>query len=428
MRYEPINPELFIHNRKRFIAKMKPNSIGIFDSNTHMPDNGDSFYRFKQNSNLFWLSGIIQENTKIILFPQNPDKKYQTVLVLDRPNELKEKWDGKRLTKTIAQSISGIETILWNDQLEPLLQKWIHAADIIYLDTNENDRRNHHVETSEYNLIHRLKHQYPLHHYERAASLLKYLRSIKSTYEVQLIQKAIDITNNTFKHVLKFIKPGVYEYEIEAEIMHSFIRQKATNAYNNIIASGANACILHYIENNCMCQNNDLILMDFGAAYANYCADLTRTVPINGTFNPRQKEVYNTCLRIQQFAKSILKPGVIIKDYTEQVYENAQKEFLNIGLITSEQILKDTEDCKAYQTYLYHGISHHLGIDVHDLAIGHLPLEPGMVLTVEPGIYIAAENMGIRIENNIVITDNGHKDLMKDIPVEVSDLEKIMLA
>ena len=426
MRYEPINPDLFNHNRNRFIANMKPNSIGIFDSNTLMPENGDSFYRFKQNSNLFWLSGIIQENTKVILYPQNPDAKYQTVLVLDRPNQLKEKWDGKRLTQTLAKSISGITTVIWNDQLETLLQKWIHAADIIYLDTNENDRRNHYVETSEYTLIKRLRHQYPLHHFERAASIFKYLRSIKSAWEIQLIQKAIDITNNTFKNLLKFIKPGVYEYEIEAEIMHSFIRQRATNAYSNIIASGANACILHYVENNCVCQNNDLILMDFGANYANYCADLTRTVPINGIFSARQKEVYDTCLRIHQFAKSILKPGVIIKDYTEQVYLNAQKEFLNIGLITSDEISKDSEDCKSYQTYLYHGISHHLGIDVHDLAIGHLPLEPGMVLTIEPGIYIAKENMGVRIENNVVITENGTDDLMKDIPYQVADIEKLM--
>lgn len=426
MRYEPINPDLFNHNRNRFIANMKPNSIGIFDSNTLMPENGDSFYRFKQNSNLFWLSGIIQENTKVILYPQNPDAKYQTVLLLDRPNQLKEKWDGKRLTQTLAKSISGITTVIWNDQLETLLQKWIHAADIIYLDTNENDRRNHYVETSEYTLIKRLRHQYPLHHFERAASIFKYLRSIKSAWEIQLIQKAIDITNNTFKNLLKFIKPGVYEYEIEAEIMHSFIRQRATNAYSNIIASGANACILHYVENNCVCQNNDLILMDFGANYANYCADLTRTVPINGIFSARQKEVYDTCLRIHQFAKSILKPGVIIKDYTEQVYLNAQKEFLNIGLITSDEISKDSEDCKSYQTYLYHGISHHLGIDVHDLAIGHLPLEPGMVLTIEPGIYIAKENMGVRIENNVVITENGTDDLMKDIPYQVADIEKLM--
>ncbi|MCX8473142.1 MAG: Xaa-Pro aminopeptidase [Sediminibacterium sp.] len=426
MRYEAINPDLFNHNRNRFIANMKPNSIGIFDSNTLMPENGDSFYRFKQNSNLFWLSGIIQENTKVILYPQNPDAKYQTVLLLDRPNQLKEKWDGKRLTQTLAKSISGITTVIWNDQLETLLQKWIHAADIIYLDTNENDRRNHYVETSEYTLIKRLRHQYPLHHFERAASIFKYLRSIKSAWEIQLIQKAIDITNNTFKNLLKFIKPGVYEYEIEAEIMHSFIRQRATNAYSNIIASGANACILHYVENNCVCQNNDLILMDFGANYANYCADLTRTVPINGIFSARQKEVYDTCLRIHQFAKSILKPGVIIKDYTEQVYLNAQKEFLNIGLITSDEISKDSEDCKSYQTYLYHGISHHLGIDVHDLAIGHLPLEPGMVLTIEPGIYIAKENMGVRIENNVVITENGTDDLMKDIPYQVADIEKLM--
>ncbi|MDI9337963.1 MAG: Xaa-Pro aminopeptidase [Alphaproteobacteria bacterium] len=425
MKYEPINPNLFIQNRQRFVNKMQKNSLGIFKSNLPMPSNGDAFYNFKQNSNIFWLCGIEQENTWVLLNPNASEKKYRQVLVLDRPNELKEKWDGKRLTKEQAIKISGIETIIWNDQLEPLLQKWIHAIDTIYLDSNENDRRNHNVMTSEYELIYKLKQQYPLHQFQRAAAIFKYLRSIKSPIEIQLIAKAIDITNQTFQSLLKIMKPGIFEYDIEAHIMYSFIRNKAKNAYNNIIASGDNARILHYIENSSVCKNGDLILMDFGAEYANYCADLTRTVPVNGKFTSRQKEVYTACLNIHQYAKSILKPGVILRDYTEKVGDKATKEFLKIGIVKKEDTKYDTPDNKAYQKYLYHGISHHLGIDVHDYGITHLPLEPGMVLTVEPGIYIQEENMGIRLENNVVITATGHTDLMKHVPIQIADIESL---
>ncbi|MCX6210207.1 MAG: aminopeptidase P N-terminal domain-containing protein, partial [Bacteroidetes bacterium] len=311
MKYEQLNNQIFINNRKRFIKQMKAKSIAIIGSNDEVPTNGDAIYKYKFNSNLFWLTGIEQEDSMIILFPDNVDAKYREVLVLVRPNELKEKWDGKRLRTAEAQAISGIQTIVWLDSLEGLLQPWIHLADNIYLDSNENDRKASLVRTRDYRLIDEMKFRYPLHNYLRAAKVFKELRGIKTKEEVVVMQRACDITENTFRHLLKFIKPGVMEYEIEAEIMHQFLRQRATGeAYGSIIASGDNARILHYINNNQECKDGDLILMDFGASYGGYNADLTRTIPVNGKFTKRQKEVYNACLHLHNYAKSILEVGI----------------------------------------------------------------------------------------------------------------------
>ena len=288
---------------------MEPNSIAIFTSNDEVPSNGDALYTFRQNSDLFWLSGIEQEESMVIIFPNNPDPKYREVLVLMRPNELKEKWDGKRLRVSEAQAISGIQTIVWLDSLDGLLQPWIHLADNIYLDSNENDRKASLLQTRDYRFIDEMKSRYPLHNYMRAAKLMKELRAIKTPLEIEVMQKAIDITETTFRRLLKFIRPGVMEYEIEAEIMHSFLTQRATGqAYNGIIASGDNARILHYVSNNQECKDGDLILMDFGAQYGGYCADLTRTVPVNGKFTRRQRTVYNACLHLHDYAKSLLRP------------------------------------------------------------------------------------------------------------------------
>jgi len=317
MKYLALNPEIFIENRRRFIDDMKPNSIAIFVSNDEMPVNGDALYPFKQNSDLFWLSGIIQEDSMVVLFPDNPDPKYREVLVLVRPNELKEKWDGKRLRTNEAQNISGMKTIVWLDALDALLQPWIHLADTIYLDTNENDRKASLIRTRDYQYVDELKSRYPLHHYERAAKIMKELRGIKTALEIEVLQKAIDITDNTFRRLLKFIKPGVMEYEIEAEIWYSFLNQRATGpGYNSIIASGDRARTLHYVTNDQECKDGELVLMDFGAEYGNYNADLTRTVPVNGKFTRRQKTVYNACLHLHNYAKDLLKPGVSIVDYT----------------------------------------------------------------------------------------------------------------
>lgn len=429
MKYLPLDPKIFINNRKRFVKHLHPNSIAIFVSNDEVPTNGDAIYKFKQNSNLVWLTGIVQEDSMLILFPDNPDKKYREVLVLVRPNELKEKWVGKSLRAHEATAISGIETIVWTDSIEDALQAWVHLADNIYLDTNENDRKvsTSPVQTRAYRFAEEMKAKYPLHHFHRLAKITKELRAIKTKEEIEVVQKAIDITENTFRKLLQFIKPDVYEYEIEAEIMHSFLSQRATGeAYGSIIASGDRARTLHYVTNNEQCKSGELILMDFGAEYGNYNADLTRTVPVNGKFTTRQKQVYNACLHLHKYSKSLLKPGITLVDYSEKVGDEATKEFLKLGILTKADVKNEDKDNRAYRKYLYHGISHHLGIDVHDLGTRTKPIEPGMLLTVEPGIYIEQEQMGIRIENNVWITKNGNVDLMKNIPITVEEIEALM--
>jgi Xaa-Pro aminopeptidase len=426
-KYLPLDNNIFIQNRKRFTSKMQPNSIAIFVSNDEFPLNGDALHHYQQNSDLFWLSGIEQEGSMVILFPNNPDPKYREVLVLTRPQELKEIWDGKRLRANEATAISGMKTIVWSDVLDGMLQQWIHLADSIYLDSNENDRKNNLVRTNEYRFIDEMQARYPLHQYLRAAKILKDLRGIKTKEEVQVIQKAIDITEVAFRRLLKFIQPGVYEYEIEAEIFHSFLSQRATGpAYHSILASGDNARTLHYVSNNNQCKDGELILMDFGAAYGGYNADLTRTVPVNGKFTKRQKEVYNACLHLHDYAKSILKPGISVLKYTDKVGEEATKQFLKIGLLNKSDIKNEDAENRAYRKYLYHGISHHLGIDVHDLGTRTEPIQSGMVFTVEPGIYIKEEKMGVRIENNIWITKTGNQDLFKNIPIKAEEIEALM--
>lgn len=427
MKYLPLNSNIFVQNRKRFVEQMDKRSIAIFNSNDELPTNGDALYKFKQNSDLFWLTGIEQEDTMLILFPDNPDTKYREVLVLVRPNELKEKWDGHRLRVAEAKAISGITTIVWLDTLDSLLQSWIHITENIYLNTNENDRKANWIPVRDYRYAETMKQHYPLHTYKRSAVILKRLRSIKSALEVEVIQKAIDITDVAFRKLLKFIKPGVMEYAIEAEIFHSFLSQRGTGvAYNSIIASGDRARTLHYIDNNQECKSGELLLMDFGAEYGNYCADLSRTIPVNGKFTTRQKIVYNACLHLHHYAASILKPGISILDYSDKVGEEATKIFVKIGLLKKEDIKNEDKSNRAYRKYLYHGISHHLGIDVHDLGTRTEPIKAGMVFTIEPGIYIEEEKMGIRIENNFWITKNGNKDLMKNIPITVEEIERLM--
>lgn len=427
MKYLPLNAEIFIQNRKRFTEKMEKNAIAIFNSNDELPLNGDALYKFKQNSDLYWLTGIEQEDTMLVLFPDNPDKKYREVLVLVRPNELKEKWDGRRHRAAEAKLISGPITVIWLDMLDGLLQQWIHLADTIYLNTNENDRKANLVPVRDYRYAQELMKRYPLHQFRRSAKIMRELRAIKTALEVEVLQKAIDITETSFRRLLKFIRPGVMEYEIEAEIYHSFLSQRATGpAYGSILASGDRARTLHYFSNNEECKDGELILMDFGAEYGGYCADLTRTVPVNGKFTKRQKIVYNACLDIHNYAKSILKPGITILQYHDKVGEHATQVFVKIGLLKKEDVKNEDPENRAYRKYLYHGISHHLGIDVHDLGTKTEPVKAGMVFTVEPGIYIEEEKMGIRIENNLWITKNGNKDLMATMPITADDIERLM--
>ncbi len=427
MKYLPLNPSIFIKNRERFVSHMSKNAIAIFNSNDELPTNADQVHKFKQNSDLIWLTGVEQEDTMLVLFPDNPDPKFREVLVLTRPNEVKEKWDGHRLRKLEAEGISGIKTIIWLDMLEGLLQAWVHLADTIYLNTNENDRRSNYVEVRDYRYARLMRERFPLHQYERSAKILKVLRAIKTPLEIEVMQQAIDITDNTFRRLLKFIKPGVMEYEIDAEIWHSFLSQRATGpAYGSIIASGDRARTLHYVDNNQVCKDGELILMDFGAEYGNYCADLSRTIPVNGKFSKRQKVVYNACLHLHLYAASILKPGISIIDYTKKVGDEASVVFQKIGLISKSDVKNEDSENRAFSKYLYHGISHHLGIDVHDLGTRTEPIKAGMVFTVEPGIYIEEEQMGVRIENNFWITKNGNKDLMKNIPITVEEIEVLM--
>lgn len=430
MKHLPLNPELFVKNRQRFVAHMQPGSIAIFNSNDEVPSNGDALYRFQQNSDLYWLTGIEQEDTMLVLFPDNPDAKYREVLVLVRPNELKEKWDGKRLRAAEATQINGIKTIVWLDTLDGMLQQWIHLANNIYLNTNENDRKASLIQTRDYRYAEAMRQRYPLHQFLRSAQILKKLRGVKTAEEVEVLKTAIDITHKTFNRVMKFIKPGVFEHEIEAEIVHEFLRNRARGeAYGSIIASGDSARTLHYISNNQECKDGDMILMDFGANYGGYCADLTRTIPVNGKFTPRQKEVYNACLDIHNYAKSILKPGITIIEYTNLVGDEATRQFIKIGLLKEEDVRNENRnelESRAFRKYLYHGISHHLGVDVHDLGTRTEPITAGMLFTIEPGIYIEEEQMGIRIENNVWITEDGNIDLFDGIPVTVEEIEEAM--
>lgn len=427
MKYLPLNPRIFELNRQRFTREMQPESIAIFVSNDEVPSNGDAIYPFRQNSDLYWLTGIGQEDTMVVLFPDHPDPKYREVLVLVRPNELKEKWDGKRLRAEEGKKISGIQTIVWLDALDPLLQVWIHLAKNIYLDSNENDRKASLLQTRDYRFIEETKKRFPLHQYFRAARIMKGLRAIKTAGEVEVISQAIDITAKTFLRVMNFMRPGVFEYQVEAEILHSFLMHRATGpAYGSILASGENACTLHYVSNNEECKDGDLILMDFGAEYGGYNADLTRTIPVNGKFTRRQKQVYNACLHLHNFAKSILKPGITINEYHILVGKEADVIFQKIGLLKKSDVKNSTPEQPAYWKYLYHGISHHLGVDVHDLGTRTEPLRAGMVLTIEPGIYIQEEKMGVRIENNVWLTRNGSRDLMKDIPITAEEIEACM--
>ena len=427
MRYFPELPALFTENRARFAAALEPGAIAIFVSNDEMPLNGDAHYSFRQNSDLYWLSGITQEDSMVILFPGHPDPRYREVLVLVRPNELKEKWDGRRLRAEEAKKISGIGTILWLDNLDALLQQWMHLAEFIYLDTNENDRKGGPLITRQYRFVAEMKEKYPLHRYRRSARILRTLRAVKTALEVTLMQEAADITGATFADLLRFIRPGVMEYEIEAEIYRGFLSRRSTGpAYESIIASGDRARTLHYIANNGECRDGELVLMDFGASYGGYSADLTRTVPVNGKFTSRQKEVYNACLDLHYFAKELLTPGITLNAYHQKMGERASEVFMGIGLLTAADIRNQPAESPAYWKYMYHGVSHHLGIDVHDLGPRSEPLEAGMVLTVEPGIYIEEERMGIRIENDVWITSDGNKDLMGKTPITAGEIESLM--
>jgi Xaa-Pro aminopeptidase len=427
MKYHAIKPELFIENRKRFIKNLKPNSIAIFHAHPNLPENSDAQYSYKPNSDIIWLSGVVQEKTMVILYPDNLDKTYREVLVILRPNEILEKWEGHKLTKAEATAISGIQTVIFLDQLDALLQGWIHHAEFIYLDSNENDRLDTSIPRIDLIAVRDLMKRFPLHKYERAAVIMKELRAIKTRHEVAVMQEAVNITHKALLRVCKFIRPGVYEHEIEAEITHEFIRNRATrHAYGCILASGDRARILHYVENNQACKDGELILMDFGAEYGNYCADLTRTIPVNGKFSKRQKEIYDACLAVHHYAAKMLKPGITWLEITSAAEIEMNKQLLKIGLLNKADIKNETPDNRACRKYFYHGLGHHLGIDVHDIGTRNTAIREGMVFTIEPGIYVEQEQIGIRIENNFWVSKNGNIDLFKGMPITTAEIEAVM--
>jgi Xaa-Pro aminopeptidase len=427
MKYLPIDPSLFTSNRSKFISLLKLKSISIFHSNDEYPRNGDQIYTFKQNSDLFFLTGIDQEQSILILFPDCPNPLYREVLFLRQTDEYIAVWEGHKYTIEEARTVSGIQNIYWLSEFDTILHSIIHYADNIYLNTNENDRYIHTVPYRDLRFIEQIKSKYPLHHYERAALIMRDLRVIKSSIEIELTEKACQITRDAFIRVLKFVKPGVAEYEIEAEIIHEFLRQRGTgHAYAPIIASGPNANILHYNDNNQICKNGDVILFDFGAEYANYNADMSRSVPVNGKFTKRQKQVYNAVLRVLRASSKMLVAGTVWNEYHEEVGKIMTGELIDLGLLSRHDVARQDPMMPLYKKYFMHGNSHHLGLDVHDFASRFKPFEVGNLLTCEPGIYIQEEGLGIRLENNILITPGGNRDLMADIPIEADHIEEIM--
>jgi len=427
MKYPHLDRTLFIENRNKFSKLLKNNSLAIFNANDEFPKSGDQAFPFKQNPDLFYLSGIDQEQTILLIYPDCPNPIYKEVLFLRQTNDHIKIWEGHKYTKTAAQEASGIKNIHWIEDFENILHSIIYYADLIYLNTNENNSSANTVIYRDIRFIGQMKEKYPLHQYERAAPIMRELRDRKSPGEVSLIKTACNITHDAFIRVLKFVRPEVTEYEIEAEIIHEFIRQRATgHAYPPIIASGNNANILHYGDNNNVCKAGDLILMDFGAAYANYNADLSRTIPVSGRFTKRQREVYNAVLTVMREAKKLMAPGILGKDYQEQVGEVMTEQLIGLKLISLEEVKKQNPAFPAYKKYFMHGTSHHLGLDVHDFANRFKPFSAGNVLTCEPGIYIPEEGFGIRLENDILLTENGNIDLMANIPIEAAEIEEIM--
>lgn len=426
-RYSLIPSQLFIQNRKNFSECLKPGSIALFFSNDIMPTNADGAMGFKQNSDLFYLSGIDQEDTILLIFPDAKENKHKEILFIKETNETIAIWEGEKLSKEKASQISGISTIYWTHQFEQILKTLIYQAEYVYLNSNEHLRKYIETETAQDRWNKKIMQMYPLHKYERSAPILFKLRAIKHSIEIELIQQACKITEKGFRRVLKFIRPNVWEYEIEAEMIHEFLINKSKGfAYSPIIASGKNACVLHYTENNQQCKDGDVVLIDAAAEYANYASDMTRCVPVNGKFTKRQKEVYNSVLFVLKEATKLLKPGMTFEKYNEEVGKLMTEELLKLKLLTREEVNNQTPEKPAYKKYFMHGTSHFLGLDVHDVGFFYEPMQAGMVFTCEPGIYIPEENLGIRLENNILITQNGQINLMQDIPIEADEIETLM--
>ncbi len=428
MRYEPLPAKLYKRNRKKFMAKMKPNSVAVFNSNDIYPVSADSTLPFAQHRDIFYLTGVNQEESILLLFPDAPNKNEREILFLRETNDKIKIWEGEKLTKEKARELTGIKNVQWLQNFDSVLKKMVFQAKRIYINTNEHYRASTEVETREDRFIKKVKAMFPGHKFERSNPILQRLRSIKEPEEIAQIQKACDITEAGFRRVLDKIRPGMKEYELEAEFAHEFIRRGSTGfAYTPIIASGNNANVLHYIKNDDEIKDGDLVLMDVGAEYGLWASDMTRCIPANGKFTSRQKEVYEAVLRVKDAAAKMLKPGVIWAEYQEKVGRIMEKELIKLGLLTEEDIKNENPDWPAYKKYFMHGTSHHMGLDTHDYGILEEPMQAGMVFTVEPGIYIPEEGIGIRIEDDYVIQEKGEPvNLMKNIPITVEEIEALM--
>ncbi len=427
MRYQPFPSDLFVKNRAKLVAELPPKSIALISSNDIMPTNADGSMGFKQQTDLFYLSGLDQEETLILIYPDAPEKHLREIAFVRETSELIAIWEGHKYTKEEASSISGITNIQWTSNFEAIFKTLVYSAETIFMIDNEHMRNSSLVETQNARLVKEIKAKYPLHKFDRLAPILNTLRMKKEKAEIQALQQAIDITESGFRRVLSFTKPGVWENEIEAEFIHEFIKRRSGGfAYTPIIASGANACVLHYIENERICQDGDLILLDVGASYGNYNADMTRTIPVNGKFTPRQRQVYLAVQAVLNFATDLMRPGMYWVDYQKQVEKFMEGELINLGLFSKQDVDNQDPNNPLFKKYFMHGVAHHLGLDVHDVWDKYKPFEPGMVLTCEPGIYIREEGIGIRLENNLLITESAPINLMANIPIDIDDIEALM--
>jgi Xaa-Pro aminopeptidase len=430
MKYDRINSELYISNRAKFTAQMQQGTLAVFNSNDIYPVSADSTMPFQQHRDILALSGVDQEESILVLFPNASNPAHREVLFLKETSDLIAIWEGEKLTKQAAFETSGIKTVYWLQQFPTIFKQMMAEASGIYLNTNEHLRANTEVETREDRFIKKVKQDFPAHQVFKAAPIMHKIRSIKNDIEIELMQRACKITEAGVRRLLGFIKPGVWEYEIEAELAHEFLRNSSKGfAYTPIIASGKNACVLHYIENNQQCKEGDVILLDVGAEYANYSSDLTRCIPVSGKFTTRQKEVYNAVLHVKKEAEKLLIPGTIMAEYHKQVGHLMEEQLVNIGLISMEDIKTQNPDWPAYKKYFMHGTSHFIGLDTHDVGLWHQPIQAGMVFTCEPGIYIPEEGLGIRLEDDLVVQEMGAPfNLMKDIPLEAEEIEALMNA
>ena len=428
MKYQPINSSLFVKNRKNFMTQMKVNSLAVFNSNDIYPVSADSTLPFEQHRDIFYLSGVDQEESVLVLFPDCPKPQYREVLFLRETNEHIAVWEGEKLTKEKAFEVSGIQTVFWLQDLEKILFELMSYADTVYVNTNEHYRANVETETREDRFTKWLLGKYPAHSVAKSNPILQRLRSVKDAIELDLIQTACDITEKGFKRILGFVQPGVWEYEIEAEFIHEFIRNRSRKfAYTPIIASGNNANVLHYIENNQQCKEGDLLLLDVGAEYANYSSDMTRTIPVSGKFTERQKAVYNAVNRVKNEATKMLVPGTLWAEYHVEVGKIMTSELLGLGLLDKAAIQNEDPNWPAYKKYFMHGTSHHMGLDTHDYGLLYEPMKANMVFTVEPGIYLPEEGFGIRLEDDVVIQETGSPfNLMRNIPIEADEIEDLM--